>query len=136
MIMHFTVNSFNREISRLFDGYFEKDSLATSYIELLLLLQKEPELSQNVIAENMNLAASTITRFIRKLEKQNLVEKQKKGRSIEVQLTKKGREKCNDFQKKYDAATRELEEILGEKYVSTMEQLLEHGVEQLRKKDK
>lgn len=133
--MHFTVNSFNREISRFFDSYFSKDGLATSYIELLILLRKEPELTQNEIAERMNLAASTITRFIRKLEKQGLVERKKKGRSVEVQLTEKGRVKCSECNDKYEAATQELREILGEKYVTTVEQLLEHGVEQFRDRD-
>lgn len=130
--MHFTVNSFNRELSRMFDSHFEEEGLATSYIELLLFLYAEKSLSQNQIAERMNLAPSTITRFIRKLEKLNLVEKKKQGRSVEIDLTDNGKKMCPRVQKKYEAAVGELETLLGEKYVTTVEQLLEHGVKQLR----
>lgn len=134
--MHFTVNSFNRELSRLFDSYFEEEGLATSYVELMLVLYVESSLSQNQIAERMNLAPSTITRFIRKLEKLGLVEKKKDGRSVAINLTEKGTKKCPVLQNKYNKAVEELEDLLGEKYVSTVDQLLEHGVKQLRNKEK
>jgi len=130
--MHSATNSFSREISQFFDAYFESYELATSYIELLLLLHEHEKLSQKEIAEQMNLAPSTITRFIKKLEKKGLTSKEKDGRSALIVLSENGKKTATEMGKAYSRAKADLEKILGEKFVSTTEQLLEHGAALLK----
>lgn len=133
--MHSAANTFSREISRHFDSYFEEYDLATSYVELLLILYDNDELTQNDLAESMNLAPSTITRFINKLVKKNLVQKKKSGRTAVISLSKKGLALAPMLKESFDKAVTDLEDILGDKYVHTTKELLQHGVAQLREKE-
>lgn len=134
-VMHFTVNSFAREVGKIFDEYIKPLGIATSYAELLMKLEDKEGLQQHEIAEEMNLAPSTITRFIAKLQKEKLVRKRKKTGRSDVILTEEGREKTDQIKKEYAKAKKELEKLLGEKFAATTEQLLKHGIEQLKQRD-
>ncbi len=125
--MHSAASSFSREITRHFDSYFKNHNLATSYVELLLMLQVKEESSQNDLAEEMNLAPSTITRFVTKLVKKGLVQKKKDGRTAVITLSKKGQSLVPELKTSFDTAVADLESILGEKYVHTTNELLLHG---------
>ncbi|MCC5940875.1 MAG: winged helix-turn-helix transcriptional regulator [Balneolaceae bacterium] len=125
--MHAITNSFSREITQHFDAYFKEYNLATSYVELMLLVQKHDDITQKQLSGMMNLAPSTITRFIQKLKKSGLVEKSKSGRIATIRLTKKADAVVGDMQKSYNKAVQDLEEKLGKKFVHTTEQLLQHG---------
>ena len=131
--MHNEANRFSREISAFFDAYFEGDKLATSYIELILMVNETGSATQKWIAGKMNLAPSTITRFIHKLEKQGIVKKEMEGRMAKISLTKKGSKQATALKAKYDKAESDLIGLLGEKFVDTTRQLLDHGSEILKK---
>ncbi|MDZ7717544.1 MAG: MarR family transcriptional regulator [Balneolaceae bacterium] len=130
--MHSAANLFSREITRHFDSYFEEFDLATSYAELLLILQDRVELSQNDLAEEMNLAPSTITRFVNKLVKKDLVEKKKVGRTAMITLSRKGQGISPALKKSFENAVKDLKSTLGDKYVHTTNELLLHGVHLLQ----
>lgn len=134
--MHSAASSFSREISSHFDSYFKEYDLATSYVELLLFLLNEDEISQNELAEEMNLAPSTITRFVNKLVKKNLVQKKKTGRMAIVTLSNKGYELVPELSDRYDEAVSGLQNVLGEKYVHTTNELLRYGVVLLKENSK
>lgn len=125
--MHSAANTFSREISRHFDSYFSEYDLATSYVELVLILYDKEELSQNELAEEMKLAPSTITRFVKKLVKEGLLKKSKSGRTSIVSLSKKGNDLAPELKEKYNRAEQDLDHILGNKYVHTTRELLLHG---------
>lgn len=133
--MHFIVNSFAREVGKIFDDHLKPLDIATSYAELLMLLSDREGMLQQEIAAEMNLAPSTITRFIAKLEKEKLVKKRKKTGRSDVILTDKGVTKTAQIKNVYADAVKELEQRLGEKFVATTEQLLKHGTDQLMQKD-
>jgi DNA-binding MarR family transcriptional regulator len=102
--------------------------LATSYVELLLILYDQDELSQNDLAEEMKLAPSTITRFVNKLVKKGLVQKKKMGRTAVITLSKKGEGQLPTLKRAFDNAVNDLTGVLGDKYVHTTKELLLHGV--------
>lgn len=129
--MHAITNSFSREISQHFDSYFEEYNLATSYIELILLVQEEGKVTQKELADRMNLAPSTITRFVQKLEKTGFVEKSKDGRIATIKLTISAESVAENMRQSYEQAVQDLKEKLGEKFVDTTDQLLQHGTELL-----
>lgn len=131
--MHLASNSFSREISRHFDSYFDEYDLATSYVELLLILYEKDELSQNDLADEMKLAPSTITRFVNKLVKKGLVQKRKVGRTAVITLSKKGGDQLPALKKRFDDAVNDLRVILSDKYVHTTKELLLHGASVLKK---
>lgn len=125
--MHAITNSLSREISGFYDTYFKEDKLATSYVELLLLIEDYDKISQKVIATKMNLAPSTITRFLNKLIKKGLVSKKMDGRISYVELSEQGKKVVPKLRNKYEQAEDDLKEILGSKFVDTTKQLLMHG---------
>lgn len=130
--MHSASNLFSREVTRHFDSYFEEYDLATSYVELLLILNTKSELSQNDLADEMKLAPSTITRFVNKLVKKGLVEKRKVGRTAVISLSKKGKNQLPALKTSFDSAIDDLENILSKKYVHTTKELLMHGANLLK----
>jgi DNA-binding MarR family transcriptional regulator len=131
--MHAILNSFSRDVTRLFDHYLKEFKLATPFVELLIHLQKEKKLSQKELSERMNLAPSTITRFINKLKKRGLVEKRMNGRMAYITLSEKGKTLIPSLAGAYQKAEETLQNKLGEKFVHTTEQLLIHGSEQLKR---
>lgn len=133
--MHSASNSFSREITRHFDSYFEEYDLATSYVELLLILYDQDDLSQNDLAHEMKLAPSTITRFVNKLVKKGLVQKKKIGRTAMITLSRSGRVLAPTLKRNFEHAVGDLESILGEKYVHTIKELLIHGATLLKKEE-
>lgn len=125
--MHAITNSISREITGFYDSYFKEYKLATSYIELLLMIEDYEKISQKVIVTKMNLAPSTITRFLNKLIKKGLVSKMMDGRISYVELSEQGKKDVPKMREKYEQADEDLKEILGARYVDTTKQLLIHG---------
>lgn len=125
---HHSVSTLSRSISAFFDEHFEESGLATSYVELLLLIKENDSLSQKEMSTAMDLAPSTITRFLAKLKEKGLVEKHRETREVVVALTDEGKDLASKLQKKYKNAEKELNQILGKKYLETTGKLLEHGV--------
>lgn len=124
---HSEANTFSRNLTAYFDEKLSEFGMATSYVELILLLKRGGGQTQKQLAENLSLAPSTITRFIEKLAKQNLVEKERTGREVAVKLTDKGVERSDKMSVVYDETVNELKERFGEKFMDTVGKLLEFG---------
>jgi len=132
---HSKTNIFSRNLTAFFNARLGQFGLATSYVELMILLNQKEEFSQNELAERLSLAPSTITRFIDKLEKQGLVGKNRKGRQAYVALTQDGRKISKEMESVYQSAVEELQEMVGEKFVVTVGKLLDFGNSVLKKDD-
>lgn len=124
---HSKTNTFSRNLTSFFDERLEQFGLATSYVELMILLKRSDDFSQKELAQNLSLAPSTITRFIDKLEKQGYVKKERKGREAYAGLTKNGRIVSEEMESVYQSAVDDLKEIVGEKFVITVGKLLDFG---------
>lgn len=125
--MHSQANSFSRSVSKHFDEYFKEYGLATSYVEVLICLKENGPLLQKEIADQLHLDPSTITRFLKKLQKNGWVDKKKDEGRTKVILNSDKIRDIDKLHKLYSQAENELNEILGEKFVETTQKLLEHG---------
>ena len=132
--MHSAVNHFSREISRFFDSYFEEHQLATSYIQVLRLIDEYQSMTQKEISEKMNLAPSTITRFIGKLEKMGFVKKTRSGKEMSVHIRESKTTTVNHLVSLLKEAESDLEELLGSKYIETTSALLDYGAKEIQAK--
>jgi DNA-binding MarR family transcriptional regulator len=130
--MHLTVNKFSRAVSKHFDFYFKPFSLATSYVELLMVIEEEGEVSQKIIAEELGLAPSTITRFINKLDKKGYINKTRSGKTMLISLDQKKSKQVKELKEIYYSAEKGLQNILSEKYTETTNKLLQFGTDQMR----
>jgi len=126
---HTTINHFSRQVSSFFDEQLSEFGLATSYVELLLLIRSNGSCTQKTASEALGLAPSTITRFVDKLVKQGLIKKEKDGRESILKLTQKGIDATRKMDIIYREAETKLKEKLGDKYLETTGKLLNYGIE-------
>ena len=130
---HSSVNSFSRTLSSFFDDRLSRFNLATSYIELMILMKENDSVSQKQIAEQLSLAPSTITRFVDKLKKEGYLTKKRDGRNMTIALTEKGRKTSSEMDREYQSAVDDIRELMGDKYIETVGKLLNYGSEELEK---
>ncbi len=128
---HSSVSSFSRTLSSFFDERLSRFNFATSYIELMILMNNNDQMSQKAIAEQLSLAPSTITRFVDKLKKEGYLTKKRDGRSVTIELTEKGRQVSKEMDAEYHSAVDEIRELMGDKYLETVGKLLVYGSEKL-----
>ncbi|BDD06904.1 MarR family winged helix-turn-helix transcriptional regulator [Aureibacter tunicatorum] len=88
--LYFAANSFSRYINAMAEESFRKTGMSPSYGYLMLMLIEKPGLSQNELSQQMNLKASTMTRFIDKLLTMNYVRKEQQGRNSFIYPTSEG----------------------------------------------
>ncbi|PWN05911.1 MarR family winged helix-turn-helix transcriptional regulator [Rhodohalobacter mucosus] len=130
--MHSAANHFSREISRFFDSYFDEHKLATSYVQVLRLIDEQQSITQKEIADRMNLAPSTITRFIGKLNKMGLIEKTRSGKEMSVHISEGEKNTVRNMISLLKKAEKDLEALLGSKYIETTSALLNYGANEIQ----
>jgi DNA-binding MarR family transcriptional regulator len=130
---HSSVNSFSRTLSSYFDEKLSRFNLATSYIELMILMKENDSVTQKEIADHLSLAPSTITRFVDKLKKEGYLTKKRDGRNVTIQLTETGVQTSSEMEAEYRSAVGEIRELMGDKYIETVGKLLDYGSEELEK---
>jgi len=132
---HSSVNSFSRTLTSFFDEKLRRFNLATSYIELMILMKENETVSQKDVAEYLSLAPSTITRFVDKLKKKGYLIKKRDGRNVLIELTAKGKEVSSDMEREYLSAVDEVRGLMGDKYLETVGKLLDYGSDELVKEN-
>lgn len=128
---HISVNSFSRTLTSFFDERLNRFNLATSYVELMILMGQNETVSQRDIAEHLSLAPSTVTRFVDKLKKEGYLTKKRDGRNVTIELTKKGQKISSEMEEEYQSAVDEIHALMGEKYLETVGKLLNYGSKEL-----
>jgi len=132
---HNSVNSFSRTLTSFFDERLSRFNLATSYVELMILMREHETVSQKEIADLLSLAPSTITRFVDKLRKAGYITKKRSGRNMTIELTEEGRLISSDMEREYQEAVKTIRDLIGEKYLDTVGKLLEYGSSELENLD-
>lgn len=88
--LFFTANSLARDITRMGEEEFASIGMTPSYAFLMLMALDSPGISQKEISTGMNMAPSTVSRFIDALVKRGLIKKDVQGRSTYIHPTDKG----------------------------------------------
>lgn len=125
--LFFNLNTFTRQLNKLWEDEFAKLGLSASHGYLLRLVLCEPCLTQKDLAERLGLAASTVTRFIDVLEKKGFLKRatcSDDARAITIQATKKAEALEKDLEKTSNRLTEFLTEKLGEKDLENLVNIL------------
>ena len=88
--LFFTANSLARVITRMGEEEFAAIAMTPSYAFLLMLAMETPGIAQKELAEAMNMAPSTVSRFVDALDKRGLIRKEGQGRNTFIHPTEKG----------------------------------------------
>jgi DNA-binding MarR family transcriptional regulator len=73
--IYFNINSLTRSVNQIWDEAFGKYGLSPAHAYMLRFVLANPGQTQTVIASELNLAKSTITRFVDHLAAKGLVKR-------------------------------------------------------------
>ena len=88
--LYFTANSLARVITRMAEEEFRKTGLSPSHAFLVMLVNEQPGIAQKELADKLQLAPSTVTRFVDSLEHKGYLTRQTEGKASKVFPTKEG----------------------------------------------
>ena len=89
--LYFSVNSLSRIMNRLADEAFAPTGLSPSHALLMMTINENPGISPNELSKRLQIAPSTVTRFVDVLEKKGMVGREFEGKSSKVFNTEKGK---------------------------------------------
>lgn len=113
--LYFTANSLARQVSQLAEEEFRFTGLSPSHAFLLMLVNEHPGITQKELSEALNLAPSTVTRFVDSLTlKQGLVERRTEGKTARIYPTEKGKAAQSQIGQCWHNFYLRYSEILGE----------------------
>lgn len=78
--LFFTANALARNITRMGEECFASVGMTPSYAFLLTLTFEQPGVTQKELADRLQLAPSTVSRFVEALERKGLVTREVRGR--------------------------------------------------------
>jgi DNA-binding MarR family transcriptional regulator len=87
--------------------------MTPSYAFLMTLAVGAPGISQKEISLQMNMAPSTVSRFIEALEKRGLLQKEVQGRVTLIYPTEKGEQLSREIQKAWKNLHERYSRVLG-----------------------
>ena len=89
--LYYSVNKLSRIIGKFADEEFRMTGLSPTYAFLLSVVNESDGISQKEIGEVLDVAPSTITRFIDKLENSGHLERRVEGKNSFIYSTEKGK---------------------------------------------
>lgn len=114
--LFFTASTMSRLIAKMTEEVFMPTGLAPSYAFMQMLVNETPGITQNTIAAKLNLAPSTVTRFLEKLLAKGLVTKTAEGKQSLIHPTAKGQALDAQLKEAWKALYDRYCDILGEAF--------------------
>lgn len=109
--LYFSSNRFVRLLTKLAEDEFRITGLTPTYAFAVTVVNRYGKISSTELSEYLQMAPSTITRFVDKLLTKNLVERTIEGKNSFISPTEKGR----ILQESIDIAWTNLEKTVNDK---------------------
>ena len=129
--LYFTVNSLSRVISKMAEEEFRVTGVSPSYAFLLMLVYEKPGITQTELADELNLAPSTVTRFIDKLAHNGYLERRTAGKSSKIHPTDKGSQLQETIYATWHRLFERYRAILGDDHSRELTQLIDQVSQKL-----
>ena len=113
--LYFTANALAREVTRMSEEAFARLGLSSSQAFQVMLVVEQPGISQKELAEYLNLAPSTVSRFTDKLILRGLVRKEMEGRNTLMYPTREGKAIKADIEAAWHELYKRYSKVLGKK---------------------
>ena len=134
--LYFSVSRLNRTIQRIADDIFKPTGLPPSYGLLLLLLDEWKELSPTKISSTLDIKPSTTTRFLDKLQKQDIVVRRTNGKYSFISLTPFGLSKLPEIKGAFETLEYKLQKLVSARISNREKPVLQEMADQISKKGK
>jgi len=118
--LYFSANALARKTEKLARQSWDPVGLSPSHAYLLMLVNSEPGVQPGMLGEQLQLAPSTITRLIEKLEKQKLLIRTFEGRVANVYPTPRGKALQPELEKALHHFYESYSNILGKEMSSNL----------------
>ncbi|MCO7175822.1 MarR family winged helix-turn-helix transcriptional regulator [Sporolactobacillus kofuensis] len=129
--LYFTTNRLSRAITKMADEEFAPTGFSPMYGYLLLLVIRDPGSTQKQLADQLDIAPSTLTRFIEKLERKRLVIRTAQGKSVRVYPTENGKTLEDEIRRASNRLHVRYEKILGKETADLLSKELVRSTDQL-----
>jgi DNA-binding MarR family transcriptional regulator len=110
---------------------FNFGDLAPSYLYMIMIVKFHPEITQKELCHKLSIAPSTSTRFIDKLEKQNLVTRKVNGKQTFISLTEEGEKVYKQFRVCLKELFAGYSQILGREFSMDLSKMLNEASNKL-----
>jgi len=134
--LFFSVSKLNRNVQRVAEEIFRPTGLPPSYGLLLLLLDEWKELSPSKISETLDIKPSTTTRFLDKLQKQNIVVRRIEGKYSYISLTPFGLSKLPEIKGAFETLEYKLQKLVSARVSTREKPILLEMADQIKEKGK
>ncbi len=118
--LFYSVNALTRLVSRIADEEFAETGLAPSHAMLVIMVNDRPGIQPSELAGMMQLAPSTVTRFVDKMEQQGLVLRTVDGKHSYLLPTQAGKKIDADLRLAQSRLNGRLQEILGAEVIKEL----------------
>ena len=111
--LYFTANSLARVITRMADEEFRRTRLSPAHAFLMMLVNDNPGIGQKELCEHLQLAPSTVTRFIDALVHKGYLTRLSEGKASKVYATKEGENLRKPIEDAWKSLHQRYAEVLG-----------------------
>ena len=129
--LFFTANSLARVITKMAEEEFRITGLSPSHAFLLMLVEEQPGIGMKSLSEKLQLAPSTVTRFVDNLVHRGLLVRESQGRETRLTLTPEGQELQNLILKAWKKLHNRYAKILGRKEGDEFTRMVDEMSQQL-----
>lgn len=122
--LYYSANALGRAMTRMADEEFAITGLAPSHAFVLIIVNKNQGIRPGLIAEQMQLSPSTVTRLIEKMEHGGLILRKNVGKITEVYSTNDGIKLDMKLHKAWNNLNRMYSTLLDEEKAKSLTSLL------------
>jgi DNA-binding MarR family transcriptional regulator len=129
--LYFTANSLSRVMTRMANDQFRITGLSPSHAFLMMVLFEDPGIGPKELAKRLDLAPSTVTRFLDYLQNKDLIERISEGKVFKLYPTAKGRELKEPIGSAWRRLHNDYSEILGKENSAALTKAINIASEKL-----
>lgn len=112
--LYFTANSLARTVGRMAEGAFSDTGLSPAHAFLMMLVNERPGITQKELTQALQLAPSTVTRFVDSLQRKGFVVRTVEGKLSRVSPTNEGQQLKEPIAEAWKSLYHQYSDILGE----------------------
>lgn len=130
--LYFSTNSLARLITKLADEEFRVTGLSPAHAFVMMVVNEKPGILPGEISNRLQIAPSTVTRFIDQLEKKGLLKRESEGKAVKIFPLQEGMELQESIDSAWKALHGRYTNTLGDKYSDVLTQLINDAIKKLK----
>jgi len=129
--LYFTANSLARGMTRLAEAEFARTGISPSHAFLMMFVNERPGSIQKDLSVELNLAPSTVTRFVDTLVRKGLLRRTLEGRNALIYPTEEGARLQAELLGAWERLFQRYTQILGEEGSQSLTQAADQAARAL-----